>query len=451
MKLSILKEYDLRIPLGQVRNCEVDLGYEKGMFFAYSTSGNVDPYQRQLTYWEYPMHIAMYSENGNQMWHRELGIGLVPGVWFMPFIAFDLDGDGVDEIWLVNNPTQTPFDSDRMVLERLDSRTGKTIATYPFHANNIMRNHLSVAYRFMIYAGYVHGEPVLVTQQGTYKNMYLQAYNSDMSLRWERVITPEEGPRASHSSPIMDLNGDGIDEVLVGEHVVSLDDGHDFLCYDGDSFFGHSDVILPFRDFKTGKGYIFTCRESGNYEGCPRVVMFDYEGNRIWQDVYADPSDFRSGHIHGGFVVTAEPNYRKVAVAIHENDESWVYDAITGEKTELSFTPRRYHRPIDINGDGYHEYLGWEEGKPTTTVMDSKGEIQYYTGGVLIQIGKWLDFKGEQFLAFYPEEQKVRMWGDAEAEEHENFRKRHQDGFHQFMNKMTGCGYNWLMSIDCEG
>lgn len=32
MKLTILKEYDLRIPLGQVRSCEVDLGYEKVCF-----------------------------------------------------------------------------------------------------------------------------------------------------------------------------------------------------------------------------------------------------------------------------------------------------------------------------------------------------------------------------------------------------------------------------------
>ena len=142
MKLTILKEYDLRIPLGQVRSCEVDLGYEKGMLFAYSTSGNVDPCERLLTYWEHPVHLAMYSENGNQMWHRELGIGLVPGVWFMPFIAFDLDGDGVDEIWFVNNPTKTPFDSNRMVMERLDSRTGKTIGTYPFPAWNIMGSFL---------------------------------------------------------------------------------------------------------------------------------------------------------------------------------------------------------------------------------------------------------------------------------------------------------------------
>lgn len=451
MKMTTLKEYDLRIPLKQVRNCEVDLGYEKGMLFAYSSSQNCDPCPVLLGHWDSPMHLAMYSENGNQMWHRELGLGLVPGVWFMPFIAFDLDGDGVDEIWFVNNPTNLPFASPRMVLERLDSRTGKTTGVYHFPAENIMGYELGEAFRFMIYGGYVHGKPVLVTQQGTYDKMYLQAYNPDMTLRWERVIMPDEGPRASHSSPILDIDQDGIDEVLVGEHAVSLDDGHDVFCCDRDSFFGHSDVVLPFHDFKTGKGYLFTCRENGNYEGCPRVVMFDYKGNRIWADVYTDPEDFSSGHIHGGFVITAKPDYRRVAVAVHENDTSWAYDAVTGERVTLPFQPRRYHRPIDINGDGYHEYLGWEEGKPTTTVMDSNGQIVYYTGGVLIQIGKWLNFPGEQFLVYYPEEQKVRMWGDAEAENSTFFMKRHADGFHQFMNKMTGCGYNWLMSIDCEG
>lgn len=454
MKIKVLKEYDLGIKLGQCRSCEVDLGYEKGRFFAYSESENVDPYEPYIHVWQNPMHIAMYGGEGQQLWHRELSIGLCPGVWFMPFIAFDLDKDGVDEIWFVNNPSKAPFDPRKMILERINSITGETIATYPFPAENTAWISTCFAYRYMLYAGYVNGEPVIVTHQGCYEEMYMQCYNSDMTLRWSRVIEPSEGARASHTTPILDINCDGIDEVFIGEHIVSLDTGDDILCLDREKFFGHSDVVLPFKDYKTGKEYIFTCRENGNYEGCPRVVMYDYDGNVIWQDVYiyTEPVPEYSGHIHGGFVVNARPDYRRVAVAIHDKGHSYVFDAITGEKTELSFVPERTHRPIDINGDGYHEYVFWEEGRPTTAILDENGKLIYKTGGVLMQIGKLgADFKGEQIICFYPEERKVRIWGDIDAVESDAFKARHNDDFHEFMNKMIGSGYNWLSSIDCEG
>lgn len=44
---------------------------------------------------------------------------------------------------------------------------------------------------------------------------------------------------------------------------------------------------------------------------------------------------------------------------------------------------------------------------------------------------------------------KVRIWGDLDASENEIFKLRHAAGFHEFMNKQKGSGYNQLGSISC--
>jgi hypothetical protein len=50
------------------------------------------------------LKLALFTESGGLVWRRDLGRGVVPGMWFCPVFAFDLDGDGVDEIWFVTTP-----------------------------------------------------------------------------------------------------------------------------------------------------------------------------------------------------------------------------------------------------------------------------------------------------------------------------------------------------------
>lgn len=455
MKIKALKEFTLGIKPKQVRSCDVNLGYETGMLFVYSESEDVDPCDSMFSFYDKPLHFAMYGGEGQQLWHREMGISLIPGTWFVPFIAHDMDKDGVDEIWFVNNTSPNmPLMVRSRVLERLNARTGETIGQYPFPSDNIGWVMLCEAYRYMLFGGYVNGEPVIVTQQGTYKEMYFQCYNSDMSIRWTRVIQVNEGARGSHEVPVIDINQDGIDEVLFGEHLMSLDTGEDLFCLDKDSFFGHSDVVLPFVDRNTKKGYIYTCRESANYEGCPRIVMFDYSGNRVWANVYTDPNVYNSGHINSGFVFITKPDFKRIAVGYNVGDNTeHIFDAITGEPVKLppSFDEMRPMevavRPIDLNGDGYHEFI-----RRTGEVYSGDGKMQYYVGGKLIRIGKWYDYQGEQFMSFYSDEQKVRIWGDVEAEDSDALLDRYHGSYKRtFMQKMTGNGYNFNTSIDCGG
>lgn len=448
MNIKILKQFNLGVKAQTVRSCEVNLGYETGRLFVYSESPNSDPCDSYFTFHKYPVHIAMYGEQGNQIWHKELGMGVIPGVWFLPFVAHDMDGDGVDEIWFINNPTDKPLLIRGKYVERLDARTGETIGKYDFPGENGAYEIMVEAYRHMLIAGKVNGEPVLVMQQGTYRNMYFQCYNADMSLRWERIISADDGPRASHHVPVFDINNDGIDEILFGERAISLDNGEDIFCVDRDKFFGHSDVVQPFYDPKSKKGYLFTCRENGDYEGCPRVVMTDFDGNHVWEDIYTDDvSIWGRGHIHGGYVFSAKPDYRKIAVAKHANGEVYIFDAISGERTDYP-ADLRWLRPIDLNGDGYHEFLFWQEGHMNARVHNADGKLVCCTGGEIICIGKWYGFAGEQFLAYYTEEGVVRLWGDADAADTPIFKERRSNEYFANLNKQTGNGYNWLPTAD---
>ena len=465
MDIRIFKEYQLNEKPEQVRPCEVNLGtFGTGMLFAYSKSPNTDPCESMLYFHKYPMQLALFGESGQMLWHKVLGMGVVPGIWTMPFVAFDLNQDGVDEIYYVGNDNEEhPLDNHSMTLEVLDALDGSSIGHYHFEAENLEWERLGHAFRFMLFGGYVDGEPVLVAAQGTYGDIYLQAYGSDMNVRWRRVIKKEDGSCGSHDTFVFDFNKDGIDEVLYGEHMISLKDGTDVMCFDRDRYFGHSDIVLPFQDPATKKMYLYTCRESGDYDGCPRVVTFDMQtGKPVWEDIYSDEWGhyIDDGHMHCGWVATVRSMPQtdapgKLAYAQRRRNkkklvEHYVYDAITGEKVEYPFPyPFADLRPIDINGDGYHEFLVIEEGRSRIMIIDSEGKNAFYIGGRFALIGKHYDYAGEQIMTFYPQEGVVRIWGDAAAKESLAFKERYSNGFLKTSMKAKGNGYNRSVSIDC--
>ncbi|MHB9031775.1 MAG: hypothetical protein ACYC6L_01880, partial [Anaerolineae bacterium] len=210
-------------------------------------------------------------------------------------------------------------------------------------------------------------------------------------------------------------------------------------------------------DARSGEWLIYTCRENGDYAGCPRVVTYHADGSIAWKAVYSEAfgEGIAESHMHFGWISTVKPDYRRIAYAYRRQErlgraDGFCFDAVSGERIDYPFAyPLERMRPIDLDGDGYHEYLYWQEGYPNVKVIGGDGRDICATGGVLVQIGKWYDWPGEQFMAYYPIERKVRIWGDRQAAEGAVFRARHANGFHQFMNKLTGSGYNWLVSIDC--
>lgn len=104
--------------------------------------------------------------------------------------------------------------------------------------------------------------------------------------------------------------------------------------------------MVPFEDIKTGKKYIYTCREDYEQEGEPRVVTYNEKGEREWTAVDS------IGHMHNGWIANIGPDYRKVAMAmritrrvidnaiVDTEPEDFYFDAVTGEPWNHPFLLR---------------------------------------------------------------------------------------------------------------
>lgn len=448
--IRCLKRYEFSHPLNQARSVELMIGERECVLFCVSENNILDPWPESFGYIDHPLSFVMFDDRGNRMWERTFGRGTVPGIWFSPFIAFDLDRDGVDEIYFVHNTDdERPFSQRSTYVEKIDPRNGETVEMYPFPAGNTALDKMSYAFRHNLSAGYVHGEPVLVTAQGAYTNMHLQAYTMGMKLLWSRVIKKEDkGPRASHHICVFDYNEDGVDEIYYGERMISLADGHDVVCCDEDTYAGHSDVVLPFYD-DDGKYYLYTCRENGSYVGCDRVVTFDKDGGSVWRALTA-VREGPENHIHLGWLATVKPNHRKIVAACnlaggvkHEIADEYVFDALTGDPVSFPFPcPLAHLFPLDINGDGYHEFF--YDGK----IYDCEGNLLADLGKVqMINIFRAFGLKGEQFFVRRSQEKCIELWADDEAVDSERLLARHARGFHAHMKKLTGAGYNFMPTV----
>ncbi len=457
MDIKCVRSFDLGIPAKQVRSIPVNMGGGKeAVLFVYSRDPGVDPGEE---YYHHPidtLKLALYDWNGECLWKKDLGSGVIPGIWFCPVIALDLDMDGIDEIYFINNKNpDTPFSFVYRKLEAIDPNSGKIIGSWDW-PQNTFNERLSLCYRFYLAAGYSKGKPVLITSQGTYSDMYLQGYGPGMKKKWEKLISKDEkGPRASHLTPVLDFDDDGVDELFWGERLISVEDGSEVLCCDRDKYNGHSDLVIPFVDFKTGRKFIFTCREGDEKEGEPRIVTFNEDGSYAWRAVDG------VGHMHFAWLATfgKEEEKQRIFMVMQEN-QHWgeskmerlkpierYYEAYTGKQVSINFPCLGSDLiPIDINGDGISEFY-CNEGVHAGELMDQYGKILAKIDGMQVKNGYMLkDIMGEQLMVC-DSNGIISIYADIEAKGSDFFRKRHEyKNYLAFMDKLMATGYNHYRS-----
>ena len=449
MKLKTTHRFDIGRNIGYSHSATVKLCDREGMLFLTTPGVGVDPGEELFHYkgiqntW-----LVMFDMDGNKLWEKELPDGVLPGIWFRCAVALDMDGDGYDEIYFIND-TGAPFSFMHRKLQRLNALTGEVTGSWPWPWNTF-NQRMSLCYRFYLVAGYAHGKPVLVTCQGTYGDMYLQGWTGDMEKIWDIMIPENEfGPKASHVTPVLDINEDGVDELFWGERLLSIEDGHEVICL-APNYDGHSDIILPYRHPETKEWYIYTCREGGEIEGEPRVVTFRPDGSVAWQALRD------TGHMHTGWAANVLDGYGKICMAMrehfvpddsgfnHEIDGVFYYDAYTGEEVDFKLPYKGYEvHPLDVNGDGYHEFVC-----PDGKIIDRHGEVLASFDGSPMRMGKLLNHPGEQIMI--ANGTAFEILADEDAVDSEIMKQRYSIPYLTFMQKLMASGYNAIGSqISC--
>ena len=191
---------------------------------------NTDPYQRP-GYWKRSTttyKIESYRMDGTMMWRHDMGWSIEAGIWYSPWIVYDVDGDGKAEVYCKAGEGD-PRDEKGLVqtgpeyLIKLDGQTGKVLAKIPWLSrdgflqyNYYCRNFLTVAY--------LDGrKPSLVMQRGTYRLIKMQALDKDFNRIWYWESTQEKkkyGGQSGHGLITADIDADGRDELVIGSAVL---------------------------------------------------------------------------------------------------------------------------------------------------------------------------------------------------------------------------------------
>ncbi len=445
--IQVKSEIDLGHEIGQFRAVPMTIGEDNPYAVAamYSEDAEIDPNRGMFYFPEHTLKIAVFDVEGEILWKKDLGTGVVPGIWFSPLAAFDLDKDGKDEVWIVNNTNPGhPLRYEDYVLEKRNAETGEVEGQWKW-PEPYPKQTMSRLYRHFIMGGYVNGEPVLITANGTKEYETIKCWNSDMTERWVYKKTPDTpGCQGSHMSPIVDINNDGVDELLWGERCIELDKGKLLFCADEENWTGHSDIIEPILDKKTGKWYFFTCRESSN-KNPPRLVLYNERGEIVW-------SALDEGHMDTGWAARLGKNGEPVVLGVkigqklrsaegeHRVDVvENTFHAFSGEKIDLGFSVYTTI-PVDLNGDGVHELVkGYFEGDGT--IFDNSGNVIGNVGGASAIASKFTADPGEQILSC-SEDGIVRIWMDRKAKDNKIAKARYANPYYKVNQKQTGNGYN---------
>lgn len=336
---------------------------------------NTDPYQHP-GYWKKSTttyKIEAYHLDGSMLWRYDMGWSIEAGIWYSPWLVYDLDGDGKAEIYCKAGEGD-PRDEKGLVqtgpeyLVKLDGQTGKVLAKTDWLSrdgfteyNRYCRNFLTVAY--------LDGKtPSLIMQRGTYDLIKIKALDKDFNQIWYWQSTQEKekyNGQGSHGLLTADIDQDGKDELVIGAAVLddngkglwTLQMGHPDICYVAD--------IDPDNQ---GLEVFYGFEARQDTDG---ICLVDAKtGRKLW--ALKEPTR----HIHEqGMVADILANYPGMEVYAGERDlqKRWLYSA-KGHLIEFLEDTNLSPRPLWWDNDPQKEVILSEAiqdwaGKPIQTIQ----------------------------------------------------------------------------------
>lgn len=318
---------------------------------------NVDPFQRP-GYWKRStdtFKLEAYRLDGKMLWRRDLGWAIEEGIWYSPYVVYDLDGDGRAEVYTKGGEGD-PRDARGLVnsgpewLLQIDGATGEVKRKLPWPDRSGYEDY-NWASRHLLGIAYLDGKrPHLIVERGTYSQIKVEAYDPQLNLAW-RWNSGDEKERyrgcGTHGMHAADVDGDGRDEIILGSAVLD-DNGHGLwtrsmhnrvmahpdVCYVGDIDPAHPGLEI-FYGFETGQ---------------PRdgVCLVDAKtGGMLWS------FDGPTSHVHNqGMVADILGEYpgQECYAAEKDGSQYWLYSA-KGERIGKDkidgLSPRAAHWDAD--------------------------------------------------------------------------------------------------------
>lgn len=216
---------------------------------------NIDPWHKYWSKSPDTYKLEAYTPDGRMLWRYDLGWAIERGIWYSPYIVFDLDGDGKAEVAVKTGPGD-PRDPEGRVnsgpeyLTILSGQTGQPVtrADWPDRAD-FLATHKDHGYNYasrnQIMVAYLDGKtPHLLVERGTYNLIIVDAWRFDGKTlhhvwRWNnQKLDRKFWGQGAHWMHAADLDADGRDEVVLGS--VVLDDDGQALWSTG---LGHPDHV----------------------------------------------------------------------------------------------------------------------------------------------------------------------------------------------------------------
>ncbi len=242
--------------------------------------------------------LEAYNSKGEFMWQYDMGWAIETGVWYAPFIVYDLNGDGKAEVYTKAGEGDPRAPDGRVIsgpeyLIKLDGETGEIVQKRDWLSRNIEigrsydwtnRNFLGLAY--------LDGKrPSLLMQRGTYGFIKVEAMDKNLETEWYWESSGENKQywaQGGHRMAVADIDEDGKDEILPGTFAID---------HDGKSMWGiglnHNDgaVIADIDPDRPGLEIFFNIETGAEKNGA--CLVDAATGEIIWG--YDQPT----GHVHG--------------------------------------------------------------------------------------------------------------------------------------------------------
>jgi len=319
---------------------------------------NTDPYQ-QPGYWKKSTttyKLEAYRLDGTMMWRYDMGWSIEAGIWYSPWIVYDVDGDGRAEVYCKAGESD-PRDEKGLVqtgpeyLVKIDGQTGKVVSRtewlsrdgYPDY-NYYCRNFLTVAY--------LDGKtPSLIMQRGTYNLIKTKALDKDFNQIWYWE-SPQEKEKyhgqGAHGLITADIDADGRDELVIGSAVLD-ENGKGIWTME----MGHPDVIYVADIDPDNPGLEIFYGIEPRQETDAICVVDARTGRKLW--AHKEPSR----HVHGQGMaadILADSPGMEVYAGERDLKQRWLYSA-KGKLIEFNETGTLSPRALWWDADPQKEVI----------------------------------------------------------------------------------------------